>query len=355
MLGSCTPSLANPFSTLLTLRAFRPHYEVKPGLCSRRPCLCTAVKISAPVLHKDILEVLFTEAEIKLRVEDMGRCCVLNGYLSKVPTWLLLPNVATHVVMGCPSCQARALASDYEHKEPLIIGVHASLSIHNLVDLLWQCLDDGQDLLGCMHADPQRRLCVHGGSCEGDAPCARRDAAGLSESFVIRGCIHQRRGRRLVGHGGQNTCGRPTHHRGRGHCGHREDAAGERGQASLVLNMSLLPWHALFQLLAYPAQEVCARLLAQGAATVATVTLLDKAARRTVDLQPDYRGFEVRRILREFLEALPRLTSSMHVQHSIFKYLHSTCGGVRSARMSLWWAMAWTSMSTTGPSRTSES
>jgi hypothetical protein len=40
-------------------------------------------------------------------------------------------------------------------------------------------------------------------------------------------------------------------------------------------------------------QEVCSRLRSQGAASVATVALLDKAARRTVDLQPDYRGFEV--------------------------------------------------------------
>lgn len=31
----------------------------------------------------------------------------------------------------------------------------------------------------------------------------------------------------------------------------------------------------------------------QGAASVSTVTLLDKVARRVVDLEPDYRGFEV--------------------------------------------------------------
>lgn len=32
---------------------------------------------------------------------------------------------------------------------------------------------------------------------------------------------------------------------------------------------------------------------AQGAASVQTVTLLDKSSRRVVDLQPDYKGFEV--------------------------------------------------------------
>ena len=31
----------------------------------------------------------------------------------------------------------------------------------------------------------------------------------------------------------------------------------------------------------------------QGAASVSVVTLLDKVARRVVDLKPDYRGFEV--------------------------------------------------------------
>ena len=40
-------------------------------------------------------------------------------------------------------------------------------------------------------------------------------------------------------------------------------------------------------------QELCGRLRAQGAASVAVIALLDKAARRTVDLTPDYRGFEV--------------------------------------------------------------
>ena len=40
-------------------------------------------------------------------------------------------------------------------------------------------------------------------------------------------------------------------------------------------------------------QELCGRLQKQGAASVAVITLLDKAARRTVDLAPDYRGFEV--------------------------------------------------------------
>ena len=43
-----------------------------------------------------------------------------------------------------------------------------------------------------------------------------------------------------------------------------------------------------------PAQELCARLRTQGAASVNTVTLLDKSARRQVDLQADYKGFEVR-------------------------------------------------------------
>ena len=42
------------------------------------------------------------------------------------------------------------------------------------------------------------------------------------------------------------------------------------------------------------AQELCARLKSQGAASVSTVTLLDKSARRQVDVQPDYKGFEVR-------------------------------------------------------------
>ncbi|CAL8468800.1 g8341 [Coccomyxa elongata] len=39
-------------------------------------------------------------------------------------------------------------------------------------------------------------------------------------------------------------------------------------------------------------EEICARLRSQGAASVKTVTLLDKSARRQVDLQPDYKGFE---------------------------------------------------------------
>ncbi|KAK9914830.1 hypothetical protein WJX75_001089 [Coccomyxa subellipsoidea] len=39
-------------------------------------------------------------------------------------------------------------------------------------------------------------------------------------------------------------------------------------------------------------QELCARLRSQGAASVNTVTLLDKSARRQVDLQADYKGFE---------------------------------------------------------------
>lgn len=40
-------------------------------------------------------------------------------------------------------------------------------------------------------------------------------------------------------------------------------------------------------------QELCARMRKQGAASVSVVTLLDKVARRVVDLKPDYRGFEV--------------------------------------------------------------
>ncbi|CAL5221099.1 g3231 [Coccomyxa viridis] len=39
-------------------------------------------------------------------------------------------------------------------------------------------------------------------------------------------------------------------------------------------------------------QELCSRMRKQGAASVSTVTLLDKVARRVVDLEPDYRGFE---------------------------------------------------------------
>ena len=35
----------------------------------------------------------------------------------------------------------------------------------------------------------------------------------------------------------------------------------------------------------------------QGAASVSVVTLLDKVARRVVDLKPDYRGFEVESFL----------------------------------------------------------
>ena len=41
-------------------------------------------------------------------------------------------------------------------------------------------------------------------------------------------------------------------------------------------------------------QELCGQLREQGAASVSVITLLDKAARRAVDLTPDYRGFEVR-------------------------------------------------------------
>lgn len=55
----------------------------------------------------------------------------------------------------------------------------------------------------------------------------------------------------------------------------------------------IMPRNMLSRVLACAAQEVCARLMAQGAASVATITLLDKAARRTVDLQPDFMGFEV--------------------------------------------------------------
>ena len=44
---------------------------------------------------------------------------------------------------------------------------------------------------------------------------------------------------------------------------------------------------------AHAVQELCARLRAQGVASVSIIALLDKAARRTVDLAPDYRGFEV--------------------------------------------------------------
>ena len=44
---------------------------------------------------------------------------------------------------------------------------------------------------------------------------------------------------------------------------------------------------------AHMVQELCARLQKQGAASVSVIALLDKAARRTVDLAPDYRGFEV--------------------------------------------------------------
>lgn len=40
-------------------------------------------------------------------------------------------------------------------------------------------------------------------------------------------------------------------------------------------------------------QELCSRMRTQGAASVSIVTLLDKVARRVVDLKPDYRGFEV--------------------------------------------------------------
>ena len=41
-------------------------------------------------------------------------------------------------------------------------------------------------------------------------------------------------------------------------------------------------------------QELCSRMRKQGAASVSIITLLDKVARRVVDLTPDYRGFEVR-------------------------------------------------------------
>lgn len=41
-------------------------------------------------------------------------------------------------------------------------------------------------------------------------------------------------------------------------------------------------------------QELCSRMRRQGAASVSIITLLDKVARRVVDLTPDYRGFEVR-------------------------------------------------------------
>ena len=40
-------------------------------------------------------------------------------------------------------------------------------------------------------------------------------------------------------------------------------------------------------------QELCARMRKQGAASVSVVALLDKVARRVVDLKPDYTGFEV--------------------------------------------------------------
>lgn len=44
---------------------------------------------------------------------------------------------------------------------------------------------------------------------------------------------------------------------------------------------------------AHTVQELCGQLREQGAASVSVIALLDKAARREVDLMPDYRGFEV--------------------------------------------------------------
>ena len=111
-----------------------------------------------------------------------------------------------------------------------------------------------------------------------------------------------------------------------------------------------------------PRQEVCTRLRAQGAASVLTVALLDKSARRTVALQPDYKGFEVRTFSCMYACCLcPAQPAQMAIDLTFVR--PSTCcireldvsrmlGWLCSAQTSLWWASAWTTTRCTGPCRT---